>query len=205
MTTPQPIQTEAFGRVFRSRTEARCAVFLERMGFQWEYEPEGYELPSGRYLPDFKVLDQTKLSGFYWIECKGDVAPTDQEVALARELSGATRAAVVFFNYKLLNYVRSLYLDFARYAKLDNEAGYGRPFDGTITYPVFVTPHMEDHPFGGVSWIQLWDRHSLVDKELMQIGLTEFENLRPSWPLSQAFDAANHALKARFEHGSGFA
>lgn len=131
--------------------------------------------------------------------------PTDREVALARELSGATRSAVVFFNYKLLNYMRNLYLDFARYAKLDNDAGYGRPFDGTVTDPVFVTSRQDDHPFGGVSWIQLWDRASLVDKEPMDRGLSEFTNLRPLWPLSEAFEAANFALKARFEHGSGFA
>jgi hypothetical protein len=48
---PKPIETEAFGRLFRSRLEARCAVFLEAMGLRWEYEPEGFQLPSGRYLP----------------------------------------------------------------------------------------------------------------------------------------------------------
>lgn len=62
---PRAIETRAYGRRFRSRTEARCAVFLTEMGLQWEYEPEGYELPSGRYLPDFKVWDETQYSGFY--------------------------------------------------------------------------------------------------------------------------------------------
>jgi len=41
------------GTSFRSRTEARWAVFFDRIDVQWRYEHEGYELYSGRYLPDF--------------------------------------------------------------------------------------------------------------------------------------------------------
>lgn len=52
-TTPKPIQTRYAGCHFRSRLEARYAVFFDRLGIQWEYEPEGYETPYGRYLPDF--------------------------------------------------------------------------------------------------------------------------------------------------------
>ena len=28
-------------------------MFFDELGIKWEYEKEGYELPSGRYLPDF--------------------------------------------------------------------------------------------------------------------------------------------------------
>jgi len=38
---------------FRSRLEARWAVFFDALGEEWQYEVEGFELPSGRYLPDF--------------------------------------------------------------------------------------------------------------------------------------------------------
>ncbi len=40
------IETEYNG--FRSRQEARWAVFFNSMGVPWEYEKEGYELSSGQ-------------------------------------------------------------------------------------------------------------------------------------------------------------
>ena len=50
------IETEYNGYRFRSRLEARWAVFFDALGVDYEYEPEGFELPSGkRYLPDFRV------------------------------------------------------------------------------------------------------------------------------------------------------
>lgn len=52
----KPIETIYNGYRFRSRLEARWAVFLDTLGVEYEYEPEGFELPNGkRYLPDFKV------------------------------------------------------------------------------------------------------------------------------------------------------
>ena len=54
MRTIAPIETEYKGYRFRSRLEARWAVFFDEMQTSWLYEAEGYELPSGRrYLPDF--------------------------------------------------------------------------------------------------------------------------------------------------------
>lgn len=45
------------GVKFRSRTEARWAVFMTSLGVEWHYEYEGYSLPSGNYLPDFWLED----------------------------------------------------------------------------------------------------------------------------------------------------
>lgn len=54
--TIKAIETEYNGYKFRSRTEAKWAVFFDALGVDYEYEPEGYELPNGeRYLPDFRV------------------------------------------------------------------------------------------------------------------------------------------------------
>lgn len=59
------IQTVWHGYHFRSRLEARWAVFFENLGLKWEYEKEGFVLPSGRrYLPDFFI------QGFGWFEIK---------------------------------------------------------------------------------------------------------------------------------------
>lgn len=49
----KPIETHYAGCRFRSRLEARWAVFFDTLGIQWEYEFQGYDLPSGWYLPDF--------------------------------------------------------------------------------------------------------------------------------------------------------
>lgn len=53
MTDIRPIETHYRGYRFRSRLEARWAVFLDRCRVKYTYEQEGFELPSGRYLPDF--------------------------------------------------------------------------------------------------------------------------------------------------------
>lgn len=68
------IETRYAGCRFRSRLEARWAVFFDTLGITWEYEPQGFELPDGdgppvRYLPDFKL---TSTDGdVLWAEVKG--------------------------------------------------------------------------------------------------------------------------------------
>jgi hypothetical protein len=54
MSELKAIQTEYKGYLFRSRLEARWAVFFDACGISWEYEPEGLILSDGtNYLPDF--------------------------------------------------------------------------------------------------------------------------------------------------------
>ena len=48
------IQTHYNGYKFRSRLEARWAVFFDSLDLEYHYEPEGFILNSGNwYLPDF--------------------------------------------------------------------------------------------------------------------------------------------------------
>jgi hypothetical protein len=47
------IETQYKGYRFRSRLEARWAVFFDAVGIEWEYEPEGYNINGIMYLPDF--------------------------------------------------------------------------------------------------------------------------------------------------------
>lgn len=57
MRSIKPIETNYLGYRFRSRLEARWAVFFDALGIEWEFEAEGFELPNGeRYLPDFRIL-----------------------------------------------------------------------------------------------------------------------------------------------------
>jgi hypothetical protein len=65
------IQTAYDKRLFRSRAEARWAVFFKCLEIQYEYEPEGIEMNGVRYLPDFKL--SVKHHGKYeplWVEIK---------------------------------------------------------------------------------------------------------------------------------------
>lgn len=74
ISTIKPIETKYKGYRFRSRLEARWAVFFDTLGCKWEYEPEGYDLGlEGWYLPDFK------LSGEAWVEIKPN-SPQTKEV-----------------------------------------------------------------------------------------------------------------------------
>lgn len=56
--TIKAIETQYLGYRFRSRLEARWAVFFDALGIRFEYEPQGYELSDGTwYLPDFYLPD----------------------------------------------------------------------------------------------------------------------------------------------------
>lgn len=49
----KPIETVYNGYRFRSRLEARWAVFFDALGIEYEYEPEGFNKNNTYYLPDF--------------------------------------------------------------------------------------------------------------------------------------------------------
>ncbi len=64
------IEPQYSGYRFRSRLEARWAVFFDALGLQWEYEKQGYKLGgAGWYLPDFWLpsLDT-------WVEIKPEAS-----------------------------------------------------------------------------------------------------------------------------------
>jgi len=61
------VETRIYGCRFRSRLEARWAVFLTKLGVQWEYEKEGYMTEAGWYLPDFWLPE---VNGGSWLEIK---------------------------------------------------------------------------------------------------------------------------------------
>lgn len=64
------IETRYKGYRFRSRLEARWAVFFETAGIKWQYEVEGFETPFGRYLPDFYLPE---IRNGLWVEVKPSI------------------------------------------------------------------------------------------------------------------------------------
>src|SRR5260221_3386010 len=70
------IETLYDGHRFRSRLEARWAVFFNTLFIPYEYEKEGYDLgKAGWYLPDFWLPTLHR-----WIEIKWQI-PTPEDVA----------------------------------------------------------------------------------------------------------------------------
>jgi hypothetical protein len=86
-----PIPTEWRGWRFRSRCEARWAVFFEHIGIDFVFEPEGFVLADGTcYLPDF-WLPVVRL----FCEVKPGF-PTEGESVKAMLLSRDSGANVMF-------------------------------------------------------------------------------------------------------------
>jgi hypothetical protein len=100
MDTITPIQTVYNGYRFRSRLEARWAVFFDAIGMKYEYEPEGYDLGDGvRYLPDFYLPDYNCFA-----EVKAN-EPTEAELDKMSRLVLLTEehndSSQVYYNYLL--------------------------------------------------------------------------------------------------------
>lgn len=83
------IETEWGGWKFRSRLEARWAIFMDRAGVQFEYEPEGFETEAGRYLTDFYLPEHRT-----WLEIKPRIElVTEYERKRIIALGSATAAS----------------------------------------------------------------------------------------------------------------
>ena len=73
MLSIKAIETRYKGYRFRSRLEARWAVFFDALGWTWRYEHEGYEIgwdERRKYLPDFHI--RTSSGQSLYVEVKGD-------------------------------------------------------------------------------------------------------------------------------------
>ena len=112
------IETRYAGCRFRSRLEARWAVFFDALGIEWNYEPQGFETQHGRYLPDF-WLPETKA----WIEVKGG-KPTK------RDANASSQPALVLRSFagREMGAIRLLGSQFQRIARRNHTSrvGFGR-------------------------------------------------------------------------------
>ena len=97
--TIKAIETYYNGYHFRSRLEARWAIFFDELGIDYEYEREGYETASGAwYLPDFYTSD-------CWIEIKHKDYNDDSAIIKMGELvSGLQQPGVIVYGEPLDHY-----------------------------------------------------------------------------------------------------
>ena len=87
------LPTEFEGTTYRSRTEARWAVFFTHMGLMFEYEKNRIDLGEGEnYLPDFYVQD---FQAYFEVKPSDESIVTD-ECLKARKLSAQIRPKPVW-------------------------------------------------------------------------------------------------------------
>ncbi len=82
----KPIETIYKGYRFRSRLEARWAVFFDALGINWEYETEGYDILGEWYLPDFWLYDYN---------CFAEIKPTPEDTTLYSNFRDIVGRAIV--------------------------------------------------------------------------------------------------------------
>lgn len=129
-TTIQAIQTKYAGCRFRSRLEARWAVFFDAMGYKWEFEPQGYVLKDyGPYLPDF-WLPQFRL----WVEVKGEESQGDLDKITALAVEHKSAGVLVVGLPALNHYPGSVWCPYANGSEL---IGFFTLDDKVEGHPVF--------------------------------------------------------------------
>jgi hypothetical protein len=93
--SPKAIATQYAGYRMRSRLEARWAVFFDRLGIRWEYEPEGYWLSGRPYLPDFKLMLPGDRIVFVEVKHSENDEHEGAHVDLCRQLARAVEQPVL--------------------------------------------------------------------------------------------------------------
>jgi hypothetical protein len=124
------IETEFNGYRFRSRLEARWAVFFSELGIRYRYEPEGFEMDGLKYLPDFWLPNE----GWSCFDRKGAWLEIKPEYPTALEIEKISRLA------KLSG--RPTYLFFGEVGEPDEHA-----------HGLFFSEWCSPHP-GSMAWTE---------------------------------------------------
>ena len=199
-----PIETEFKGFRFRSRIEARWAVFFEELGYDWKYEHEGYQAGGARYLPDFEITD-AKGNVFY-AEVKGDplgiVRDYERLVSVLNDDSPLPRFADSYATHQsgllLLGDIPREPIGLVFFPVVRNHAGLHKSWFtfGSKRYPIVITSSQAD-PLPMMCGLieELWiennpDAWKVETKIVMASG--HYPGVKPAFKAAQS---------ARFEHG----
>ena len=139
----QPKQTKFDGHIFRSRLEAKWAVFFKAAGIRYEYEPMRFDVGNGvSYLPDF-FLPDVGLVGEQkglWIEVKYKMSDADamkvvgfskqNPILCVGQLPNARKAD--WRNYPMPDDHRELFWTWRLIDGIDEKCEFYKEEDGTI-------------------------------------------------------------------------
>jgi hypothetical protein len=210
------IETEYNGYRFRSRLEARWAVFFDALEIGYEYEPEGYDLGGLYYLPDFWLPDRE-----YWIEVKGrELEPGSDDWYKVTRLASASKKEVyvtVGDVWPPYDGERDIKKWIGEHPANGNESkpitdeDWADIWSMSETFPEVGNYHRPYRPFGGIASHHWWfecpkcNQYSLVcfghppcdvcGAGYDEIGELQFSNTPNLWA------AYSKARGARFEHG----
>ena len=176
----QAIQTELWGYRCRSRLEARWLVYLDALHITFDFEPEGYELKSGKYLPDL-WLPQVSL----FAEIKPD-RPTMGELNRACDLVRTTKQGLIFligipdlYSYPVVQYAENALPDMN-----------GVHFTDAMVAMYHGYPVNEHRFYSSTGW----EHPTEIDRYIVP------QDQRKLWNDEVGF-AIEAARSARFEHG----
>lgn len=201
------IETRYAGHRFRSRLEARWAVFFDAAGIPWQYEPQGFEVgqSSRRYLPDF-FLPSTST----WVEVKpvddhldmdliSDCLDPDSGLPDVAASAFTARGLLILGQiprHDLLDLGSRVIHPVAQHSPVHGRClGFLSFTDGSVRVEEFLVG-------GGIGWDLAEAGGSLVDGRIMAM-VSATPTARKTWRIgndrvNQAYAAAR---EARFEYG----
>lgn len=205
------IQTRYNGYHFRSRLEARWAVFFDSVGIKWKYENEGYELSNGmRYLPDFEIYKGNCLVAY--VEVKGK-EPTHEDKSKAVYLSEDSQLPVYIVNSFPYMDCGFFYFDIfvALGLSIDDWGMYGGSAEhGRISLREFISslgmPSKTDYEVYESDCAYYLKKRAQQHPSHFKVGCCEHEvELFPYFlkqiPIPRVLRATDDAISARFEFG----
>lgn len=140
----EAIPTPFGGINFRSRTEARWAVFFQALGLSFEYESRTVRLSDGRsYLPDFFLAD---LNAYLEVKAGNDDIVTE-EAGKARRLAADQDEASVWLAIGMPNIEKPNILPL-------NEWAHDVPIDDILSTPENRYRFLADRRDEGIYWLQ---------------------------------------------------
>lgn len=178
------IQTKADGILFRSRTEARWALFFSACHIKYQYEREGFHLEDGGlYVPDF-YLPEYKC----WVEIKGEEKDHETHVRKLRQVTDADGS----FGFVFVGQPIEMKGTFVGNDSCDSGGGwYGQRLNAgiaiaskSLSMVVLVNDGRSDRSFYDHAWNYL--------EEVYQ------GDYRDQWFGSGVFDAAREVERVRF-------
>lgn len=181
------IETAYAGYRFRSRLEARWAIFFDALEIPWLYEEQGYSLNHGRvwYLPDFRLPDYN-----VFVEIKPDVSViTERDKAAYCALSVESGMEVLVFVGSEVGPKTGAYAFFEQD---------GQPcYDGPVVWSVCPNCCGPKRTHYGLAKPE--QMLCLNCREVTPFDTLRKYDLLRMWPT--LVDAYKQARGARFEHG----
>lgn len=206
----KPIETSYNNYLFRSRTEARWGVWLDAMGFEWEYEYQGYNLGNaGFYLPDFvvRIPEEKEDDGFplsiyvfekeFYLEIKpGNSFCFDKKHAALSKESGKE----VVCAFGVPNIIESPPEDFGERDMYEYKYGLYLYKDGELIMPYYSEDNKKSENIFALGSNEVLYISGLGEKYNLILGEDDYHEL-PNILDERLKYAYKKAMSARFEFG----